>query len=34
MKSAFLHHDEKIRIIFDVIKKGYADLRRQWSLTD
>src|SRR5690554_3772173 len=34
MKSAFIHHNEKIRIIFDVIKKGYADLRREWDLTD
>lgn len=34
MKSAFLHHEEKIRIIFDVIKKGYADLRREWDLND
>jgi adenosine deaminase len=29
MKSAFIHHDEKIRIIFDIIKKGYADLRNE-----
>ena len=34
MKSAFIHHNDKIRIIFDVIKKGYADLRKQWGLTD
>jgi adenosine deaminase len=34
MKSAFIHHNEKIKIIFDVIKKGYADLRKQWDLTD
>ena len=34
MKSAFIHHDEKIRIIFDVIKKRYAEIRREWSLTD
>ena len=29
MKSAFIHHDEKIRIIFGIIKKGYADLRNE-----
>lgn len=29
MKSAFIHHDEKIRIIFDIIKKDYADLRNE-----
>lgn len=34
MKSAFIHHNDKIKIIFDVIKKGYADLRGQWDLTD
>jgi len=34
MKSAFIHHNEKIRIIFDVIKKGYAELRSELNLTD
>jgi len=34
MKSAFIHHNEKLKIIFDVIKKGYADLRSEWGLTD
>jgi adenosine deaminase len=34
MKSAFIHHDEKIRIIFDVIKKRYAEIRKEWGLTD
>ncbi len=34
MKSAFIHHNEKIKIIFDVIKKGYADLRSEWGLVD
>lgn len=34
MKSAFIHHNEKIKIIFDVIKKGYADLRSEWGLMD
>ncbi len=32
MKSAFIHHDQKIRLIYDVIKKGYAELRREYSL--
>ncbi|MFA5468498.1 MAG: adenosine deaminase [Sphaerochaetaceae bacterium] len=34
MKSAFIHHNEKIRIIFDVIKKGYADIREALNLND
>lgn len=32
MKSAFIHHNDKIRIIFDVIKKGYAQLRSEWDM--
>jgi adenosine deaminase len=28
MKSAFVHHDEKIGIIYDIIKSGYADIRK------
>ena len=32
MKSAFIHHNEKIRIIYDVIKKQYAQLRSEYSL--
>jgi adenosine deaminase len=24
MKSAFAHHDERLRVIFDKIKPGYA----------
>ncbi len=32
MKSAFIHHDEKIRIIYDVIKKGYSELREEYSI--
>lgn len=28
MKSAFIHHDERLRIIYEVIKPGYARLRR------
>lgn len=34
MKSAFIHHNEKLKIIFDVIKKGYADLRKEFGLSD
>ena len=34
MKSAFIHHDEKIRIIYDVIKKGYADIRKEYGMQD
>jgi adenosine deaminase len=29
MKSAFAHYDERIRIIFDRIKPGYAELRQE-----
>lgn len=29
MKSSFLHHDERIRIIYDVLKPGYAKIREQ-----
>ena len=32
MKSAFIHHDEKIRIIYDVIKSGYNRLREEYSI--
>ena len=32
MKSAFIHHDEKIRIIYDVIKKQFAELRREYGI--
>ena len=32
MKSAFIHHDEKIRIIYDVIKKGYNELRAEYGI--
>jgi len=34
MKSSFIHHNERIRIIFDVIKKGYAEIRQEYGLTD
>jgi adenosine deaminase len=29
MKSAFAHYDERIRIIFERIKPGYAKLREE-----
>mgnify|MGYP000651597373 CR=1 FL=1 len=29
MKSSFVHHEEKIRLIYDVIKRGYADIRNE-----
>lgn len=32
MKSAFIHHNDKIRIIYDVIKRGYADLRKEYGI--
>lgn len=32
MKSAFIHHDQKLRIIYDVIKKQYADMRYEYNL--
>lgn len=31
MKSAFIHHDEKIRIIYDTIKHAYRDLRSTYG---
>ena len=32
MKSAFIHHDERLRIIYDVIKKGYNELRAEYGI--
>lgn len=32
MKSSFIHHNEKIRIIYDVIKKRYLEIRNEFSL--
>ncbi len=32
MKSAFIHRDERVRIIYDVIKAGYNELRNQYGL--
>lgn len=34
MKSAFIHHDEKIKIIYNIIKKGYADIRKEYGVQD
>lgn len=31
MKSAFIHHDQKLKLIYNVIKKGYADLREEYK---
>ncbi len=32
MKSAFIHHNEKLDIIYNVIKKQYADIRYEYGL--
>ena len=32
MKSAFIHHDKKLKIIYDVIKKGYSQIREEYEL--
>lgn len=32
MKSAFIHHNEKIAIIYDVIKRQYAELRQEYDV--
>ena len=29
MKSAFAHHDERIRIIYDVLKPRFARMRQE-----
>ena len=34
MKSAFIHHERKLKIIYDVIKKGYAELREEYAIED
>ncbi len=34
MKSAFLHHQERLEIIYDVIKTRYAEIRGQYGITD
>lgn len=32
MKSAFIHHDKKIAIIYDILKYRYAELRKEYNL--
>ena len=32
MKSAFIHHNDKIAIIYDVIKRQYAELRKEYGI--
>lgn len=32
MKSAFIHHNEKLAIIYNIIKKRYAQIREEYSL--
>ncbi len=32
MKSAFIHHDEKLHLIYDVIKRRYAELRKEYGI--
>lgn len=34
MKSAFIHHDEKLDIIYTVIKKRYQEIRTQYGILD
>ncbi|MFA5448395.1 MAG: adenosine deaminase [Sphaerochaeta sp.] len=34
MKSAFIHHEQRLTLIYDVIKRGYAEIRSQYGLTD
>lgn len=34
MKSAFIHHDDKLSIIYEVIKKQFADLRNEYGYSD
>lgn len=32
MKSAFIHHTEKLHLIYDVIKRQYAELRKEYNI--
>ena len=32
MKSAFIHHNQKLDIIYNVIKKEYAEIRYEYGL--
>lgn len=34
MKSAFVHHDEKLQIIYEVIKKECADIRKEYGYAE
>ena len=34
MKSAFIHHEQKLSLIYNVIKEGYAEIRTRYGLTD
>lgn len=34
MKSAFIHHDQKLEIIYTVIKKGYQEIRTKYGILD
>ncbi len=34
MKSAFIHHDQKLDIIYTVIKKGYQAIRTEYGILD
>lgn len=33
MKSAFIHHERKIKIIYDVIKKRYQEIREEYGIS-
>jgi len=34
MKSAFIHHDDKLDIIYTMIKKGYQEVRKKYGILD
>ncbi len=34
MKSAFIHHDQKLELIYNVIKKGYSSIRDKYGILD
>ena len=34
MKSAFIHHEQKLSLIYDVIKKQYLDIRKEYGYSD
>lgn len=34
MKSAFIHHNKKLKIIYDVIKTGYKEIRDEYGIED